>query len=1005
MKLASCVTQLSCVQSVSSAPNVVQNLPVGARLQNFWETWSKLGAGPKTLQILKEGYTLPFQTRPNLTRSPTVISCYANPHRNSYLMEALHQLTDKNAVELVRNQTSLGFFNRLFLVPKPNNKWRPILDLSKLNRFLKVEKFKMETPETIRTSLQQGEWVTSVDFKDAYFHIPIQEQSKKYLRFHIQGRTYQFKALPFGLSTAPMEFTVIAKEVKLMAAHQGIRIHQYLDDWLVRARSKQVCLLHTQILVKMCQDLGWLVNLEKSELEPKQVFDFVGYQFDLRSGRVRPTPDRWQSLQDKIQALLLLPTCPVRQFMSLIGLLTATEKQVHLGRLHMRPIQWHLKNHWRVPESLEKIIPLPRSLHPHLQWWLEEDNVLQGQPLHPMKHALQIFTDASKEGWGAHLNELTARGSWSVPESQLHINYLELKAVFLALKEFQDLCVNQIVLVATDNTTVVAYINKEGGMRSGPLCALLWRILTWCSQRQVTLKARHIPGRLNVIADKLSRLGQTIQTEWSLIPEVFQSLCRRWHQPQIDLFATRFNYKLPQFVSPIPDPLAVAVDALTLPWEDLDAYAFPPTAILGKVVEKLLDTPCKRLILIAPGWPNMPWFWDLVQPSSPEPTTAAQPVDTALQPDPSQESDQSKSTRLAPRATAIKEQGFSEAVAARIEAPQRRSTRSVYEAKWTIFTKWCITNQVDFRSPPVNSVADFLLYLFEVKNLQPSTIDGYRSAIADKLGSTTVNISKDENLTRLLDSFHRDRPKGRRGIPSWNLSLVLHQLTKPPFEPLREASLKHLTFKTVFLLALGSGKRRSEIHAWQHKNIRHQSDWSKVSLIPSPSFLSKNQLAKEGPESVAPVVIPALAPTLDRSLKSDRSLCPVRAVRYYLDRTSDLRQHKELVFVSFKKGFDKDISPATISSWIKQTVILCYELSDQQAHTLHQVKAHDVRAFAASKAFQSGVSLEQILSACHWKSHNTFTQFYLKDVAWADSELYHLGPVVAAQQIHQQPRT
>ena len=144
--------------------------------------------------------------------------------------------------------------------------------------------------------------------------------------------------------------------------------------------------------------------------------------------------------------------------------------------------------------------------------------------------------------------------------------------------------------------------------------------------------------------------------------------------------------------------------------------------------------------------------------------------------------------------------------------------------------------------------------------------------------------------------------------------------------------MKHLTFKTVFLLALGSGKRRSEIHAWQNGNIRHQSDWSKVSLSPSPSFLSKNQVAKEGPDSVAPGVITALAPTLDRSL------CPVRALCYYLDRTSDLRQNKEVVFVSFKKGFDKDISPATISSWIKQTVILCYELSDQEADTLHQVK-------------------------------------------------------------------
>ena len=148
------------------------------------------------------------------------------------------------------------------------------------------------------------------------------------------------------------------------------------------------------------------------------------------------------------------------------------------------------------------------------------------------------------------------------------------------------------------------------------------------------------------------------------------------------------------------------------------------------------------------------------------------------------------------------------------------------------------------------------MHLFQDRKLHPSTIDGYRSAIADKLGNSPINISKDDNLTRLLDSFHRDRPPGQRGIPSWNLSLVLHQLAKAPFEPILEASLKLLTFKIVFHLALESGKCRSEIHAWQNRNIRHQSDWSKVSLYPSPSFLSKNQLAKEGPDSVAPVVIP-----------------------------------------------------------------------------------------------------------------------------------------------------
>ena len=144
-------------------------------------------------------------------------------------------------------------------------------------------------------------------------------------------------------------------------------------------------------------------------------------------------------------------------------------------------------------------------------------------------------------------------------------------------------------------------------------------------------------------------------------------------------------------------------------------------------------------------------------------------------------------------------------------------------------------------------------------------------------------------------------------------------------------------------------------------------------LYSSPSF----QIAKEGPDSVAPVVIPALAPTLDRSLKSDRSLCPVRALCCYLDRTSDLRQNKELVFVSFKKGFDKDISPATISSWIKQIVILCYELSDKEALTLHQVKAHDVRAFAASKASQSGVSSQPAIGSHTTPSHNSTWRMWL----------------------------
>ena len=113
-------------------------------------------------------------------------------------------------------------------------------------------------------------------------------------------------------------------------------------------------------------------------------------------------------------------------------------------------------------------------------------------------------------------------------------------------------------------------------------------------------------------------------------------------------------------------------------------------------------------------------------------------------------------------------------------------------------------------SPPISQFVDFLLHLFQEKHLQPNTIDGYRTAIADETGNDMVNISKDKNLTTFAGEFHCDKPKGQRGITSGNLSLVLHQLTKPPFESYRKAFLKHLNVKTVFLLTLGSGKRQSE---------------------------------------------------------------------------------------------------------------------------------------------------------------------------------------------------
>ena len=164
----SCVDQLFSNKLASDVPNVEENMPVGARLNQFWETWEALGAGPKVVQMLKEGYTLPFLTRPNLTRSPTIIICYVHPHRNIHLLETLGQLTNKNAVELVKNQES----QQQPAIFGTKTKQMETYTRSEQSKKIPQDR-KMETPEMIRTSLQTGECVISIDFKEAYFHIPI----------------------------------------------------------------------------------------------------------------------------------------------------------------------------------------------------------------------------------------------------------------------------------------------------------------------------------------------------------------------------------------------------------------------------------------------------------------------------------------------------------------------------------------------------------------------------------------------------------------------------------------------------------------------------------------------------------------------------------------------------------------------------------------------------------------------------------------------------------------
>ena len=266
--------------------------PVGGHLRSFRRDWLTNKCSQNVLNIITNGYVLPFRSKPNLIRFPLILSEYKAQQKDQALATCIQSLLSKNAIERVENVKSLRFYSRLFLVPKPHQRWRPVIDLNRLNTFLHVEKFKMETPESIRTSLNPGEWVSSIDLSDAYLHIPIHPTSRKYLRFCYKAQVFQFTSLPFGLATAPQVFTMIVKEVKLMALSRGLRIHQYLDDWLIRSQSQEEAQVNTQAVVDLTQSLGWIINQEKSELKPTQVFSFVGYDYHLDSAHVKPTQER-----------------------------------------------------------------------------------------------------------------------------------------------------------------------------------------------------------------------------------------------------------------------------------------------------------------------------------------------------------------------------------------------------------------------------------------------------------------------------------------------------------------------------------------------------------------------------------------------------------------------------------------------------------------------------------------------------------------------------------------
>ena len=261
-----------------------------------------------------------------------------------------------------------GFYSRLFLVPKKTGHLRPVMDLSTLNQHLIVPQFKMETQVSVRATIRSQEWTVSIDIKDAYLHVLMHRALKKFLRFVLNKKTFQFTCLPIGLATSPQEFTKLLWPVVALLRQRGMKLQIYLDDWPIRTETPDQALLHARprMTIRLLQHLGWVINFEKSNLMPSQYFQFIGMQVDT----VAPLQKMCLKVQSVHQHWMTNPVITAHDLHRLLGMVVFMATLVPQGRLRLRPVQWWAATAWcQRTGNWSDRITVPQWVLSEVAWW------------------------------------------------------------------------------------------------------------------------------------------------------------------------------------------------------------------------------------------------------------------------------------------------------------------------------------------------------------------------------------------------------------------------------------------------------------------------------------------------------------------------------------------------------------------------------------------------------------------------------------------------------------
>ena len=518
----------------------------------------------------------------------------------------IDSLLEKGAIAIT-SPTHDQFLSHMFLREKKDGSFRPIINLQNLNQFIVYQHFKMENIPMLAQLVQKADWCVKIDLKDAYFCLSVAREHRKYMRFQWQGQTLEFQTLPFGLGSAPRTFTKIMKPVIGLLRRIGMRLMICLDDILLLNQSKDNIQTDIDIMIWLLQSLGLVINTAKSTLQPTQKVEYLGFMLDTNALTLSLSETKLEDLRNDCREAIGKKKTTVRELARLIGKLTATKLAVLPAPLHVRQLQMHkIKVLLNSSQSYESTIELTPQCKAELTWWIEHLQRWNGRALITPAPDLTITSDASKEGWGVATTTEQAQGRWSQPESQLHINVLELMAAGLALKSFTKEKRKCHVHLRLDNTTAVAMITKMGTTRSPPLLQAAKHIWDYALQKEIILTAEHLPGVTNTLADKLSRVFQD-SSSWKLKKSAFNQLQRLPGPWTMDMFADRLNHQLEKYMSWKNDPNATQTDAFQTHWGALQGYAFPPFCLIDRCLAKVQRDQA-TVMIIAPTWQNQTWY-------------------------------------------------------------------------------------------------------------------------------------------------------------------------------------------------------------------------------------------------------------------------------------------------------------------------------------------------------------------------------------------------------------